>query len=361
MRSRNRLRWVGALLAAALVFPGVASAKPTEPTADLPGSRDSAVLKRFQGSKIVSYEHKSQGEFALPLAPLEKVPERKDTHNNFFFAPKQKKELVGDYTRLVYLTPPDHSPLELANSYADEVKRQGGRILFQCAGEECGGDPKRGSGGGGGRMSLSMHLYPEDTFTDKHLSLGDCLMRTQLSDRRYFSAQLAKPGTYVSVYTFTVAPDACESTMPNRTVALVQIIEGGREVESRSVTVNAAALAESISTVGRATVYGIYFDTNQAEIKGESEPTLEQMAKLLTDRPKLKVLIVGHTDNVGGYTANVELSQRRAKAVVSALSTRFKIAADRLTAVGVSSASPLDTNKTDAGRAKNRRVEIVEQ
>jgi hypothetical protein len=94
-------------------------------------------------------------------------------------------------------------------------------------------------------MSLSMHLYPEDTFTDEHLSLGDCLMRTQLSDRRYFSAQLAKPGSYVSVYTFS---------------------------------------------------------------------------------------------------ANVDRYQRRAKAVVSALTTRFEIA----------------SNETEAGRAKNRRVELVE-
>lgn len=189
-----------------------------------------------------------------------------------------------------------------------------------------------------------MHLYPEDTFTDEHLSLGDCLMRTQLSERRYFSAQLAKPGSYVSVYTFSVAPNACENTMGNRTVALVQVIEGGRELESQMVTVDAAALAESLSSGGRAAVYGIYFDTNKADLKPESDPMLEQSAKLLSDRPKLEVLIVGHTDNVGGYAANVDLSQRRAKAVVSALTTRFEIA----------------SNKTEAGRAKNRRVELVE-
>lgn len=79
------------------------------------------------------------------------------------------------------------------------------------------------------------------------------------------------------------------------------------------------------------------------------------------ERSSLKVLIVGPTDNVGGYGANLDLSQRRAKAVVQALSGRFKISADRLTAVGVSSAAPLGSNKTDDGRAQNRRVEIVER
>jgi OOP family OmpA-OmpF porin len=288
------------------------------------------------------------------------VPDKKDNHNNQFFAPKQKKLLEGEYTRLVYLIPPERSSLEVSRNYSDEVKRQGGNILFQCAGDECGGDPKRGSNGGGGRMSLSMHLYPTDSFTDKYNALGSCLMNGPISDRRYFAAQL-KPGTHVSVYTFTVGPEACEKVTPNRTVALVQIVEGGKDVGSSMVTVNAAQLAESISTAGRATVYGIYFDSNQAEIKTESSPTLDQIAKLLTDTPSLKVLIVGHTDNVGGYGSNVELSQRRAKAVVNELSTRYKIAAQRLTAVGVSSASPLDSNKTEAGRAKNRRVEIVEQ
>jgi outer membrane protein OmpA-like peptidoglycan-associated protein len=108
-------------------------------------------------------------------------------------------------------------------------------------------------------------------------------------------------------------------------------------------------------------VYGIFFDSSQAEIKSESSPTLEQIAKLLQDQPSLEVLIVGHTDNVGGYAADVELSQRRAKAVVTSLSTRYEIASERFTPVGVSSASPLDSNESEEGRAENRRVELVAQ
>lgn len=69
---------------------------------------------------------------STPLAPLEKVPERRDNHNNSYFEPKQKKELVGAYTRLVYLIPPERSPLEVVGNYADEVKRQGGKVLFEC-------------------------------------------------------------------------------------------------------------------------------------------------------------------------------------------------------------------------------------
>jgi len=348
------------LLIAVLFVPALASAKPTEPTADLPGSKDSALLGRFKGSLIVSYEHKGLAEFTLPLSPLEKVAGRKDKMNNNYFEPKQKKDLTGAYTRLVYLLPPERSSLEVLGNYKDEITKQGGKVLFQCKGDECGGSPALGVGGGGGDMSLSMYLYPVSTLTDKDFSLGSCLVRPHLSDRRYLAAELPKQGAHVSVYTYSVAPDACEGAMPNRTVALVQIVEG-QAAKNEMVVANASELARSISQEGRAAVYGIYFDSNQAEVKAASSPTLEQLAKLLQSQPSLKVLIVGHTDNVGGYRANLDLSERRAKAVVAALSSKYKIASDRLTPVGVSSASPLDSNKTDEGRAKNRRVEIVEQ
>jgi outer membrane protein OmpA-like peptidoglycan-associated protein len=351
-------KWI--LLVATLLVPGVASAKPTQPTADLPGSHDSSLIGRFQGSLIVSYEHKQYTEFTLPLAKLEKVPGRKDNHNNDYFEPKQKKELTGAYTRLAYLVPPERSSLEVMENYLDQVKKLGGNALFQCRGDACGGDEKRGSAGGGGRMSLSMYLYPFETFTDKFESVGYCLMFAQIKDRRYLAAELPKQGAHLSVYTFSVEAGACDQELGNRTVALVQIVEG-KERESRMTVPDASELARSISQSGRAAVYGIYFGSNRAEPEPESTPTLEQIAKLLQSQPSLKVLIVGHTDNVGGYSANVDLSQRRAKAVVKELSTRYKIAADRLTPVGVSSASPLDTNKTDEGRSKNRRVEIVEQ
>jgi outer membrane protein OmpA-like peptidoglycan-associated protein len=85
------------------------------------------------------------------------------------------------------------------------------------------------------------------------------------------------------------------------------------------------------------------------------------MAKALKADPKLKVLIVGHTDNQGKLDYNTSLSQRRAEAVAKALSAKHGIDAKRMTARGLASLAPLATNRTDEGRAKNRRVEMVEQ
>ena len=74
--------------------------------------------------------------------------------------------------------------------------------------------------------------------------------------------------------------------------------------------------------------------------------------------PNLKVAVVGHTDNTGDFNYNLQLSQRRAKAMVDAL-VKDGVAADRLAAVGVGSLSPVAPNNTPEGRAQNRRVELV--
>jgi outer membrane protein OmpA-like peptidoglycan-associated protein len=126
------------------------------------------------------------------------------------------------------------------------------------------------------------------------------------------------------------------------------------------VTVKAEEMAKQISNTGSVALYGIYFDFNKADIKPESAPTLEQIAMLLKDQPKLKLLVVGHTDNVGMFSFNLDLSQRRANAVVNDLVTKYRIDTNRLTPFGVSFASPVASNSTEEGRAKNRRVELVE-
>ena len=120
-------------------------------------------------------------------------------------------------------------------------------------------------------------------------------------------------------------------------------------------------LTSDIVKDGRAVFYGIQFDFDKADIKPESEPQLAEMAKAIKADPKLKVLIVGHTDNAGKLDYNTALSQRRAEAVVKILTAKYGIDAKRMAARGIASLAPIATNRTDEGRAKNRRVEMVEQ
>jgi OmpA-OmpF porin, OOP family len=108
-------------------------------------------------------------------------------------------------------------------------------------------------------------------------------------------------------------------------------------------------------------LYGIYFDTDKTDVKPESQPTLQEIAKLLKQDASLRLYVVGHTDNVGTYDHNLDLSQRRAAAVVGELTTKHGVAAVRLRPAGVGMLSPVAPNDNEQGRAKNRRVELVKQ
>jgi OmpA-OmpF porin, OOP family len=139
----------------------------------------------------------------------------------------------------------------------------------------------------------------------------------------------------------------------------LRIIE--KEAMNQDIVANADAFSNDIKATGHASVYGIYFDTGKSEIKPESDAALAEIAKLLKRDAGLKVNVVGHTDNVGGINSNMELSQARADAVVKALTSRHGIEAKRLRAYGVGPLAPVASNKTEDGKAKNRRVELVEQ
>lgn len=127
----------------------------------------------------------------------------------------------------------------------------------------------------------------------------------------------------------------------------------------QSVVVTADQIAKSVQDDGKVVFYGIYFDTDQSTLKKESAPTMAELGKWLKTNAKAKVAIVGHTDMQGSTEHNLELSRNRAAAVVAELTANYGINSDRLQAVGVGPHAPVSTNKTDAGRAKNRRVEMV--
>jgi OOP family OmpA-OmpF porin len=138
----------------------------------------------------------------------------------------------------------------------------------------------------------------------------------------------------------------------------LQVIEPAG-AELGQVTVDAGAISAGLQREGRIALYGVHFDTNKAVLREDSNAQLESMAKALKGNPALKVFIVGHTDNQGEFEANVALSQKRALAVAESLSGKYGIAPARLTARGVANLSPVSSNATEEGRARNRRVELV--
>jgi len=165
---------------------------------------------------------------------------------------------------------------------------------------------------------------------------------------RWVNGKLAKDGKEIWA----------QAEKGNGLIWLTIVEKGGMTQE---VVADAAAFGNDLKATGHAAVYGIYFDSGKSEVKPESEAALKEVAKLLSGDPALKLLVVGHTDSVGQLEANMKLSMARAEAVVQALVKGHGVGAARLKAQGAGPIAPVATNRTDEGRAKNRRVELVEQ
>lgn len=131
-------------------------------------------------------------------------------------------------------------------------------------------------------------------------------------------------------------------------------------VMEQEVIADPDAMASGMNATGHIAIYGIYFNHDSDAVKSESKPALEAIAEMLKTNKTLDVYVVGHTDSTGKPAYNLELSRKRAQAVVDKLVTKYGISQDRLKAEGVGSLSPISTNRTADGKKLNRRVELVE-
>jgi outer membrane protein OmpA-like peptidoglycan-associated protein len=321
---------------------------------DAPGAADLALSRRYQGSFILGQTVKEFDELALPAGPTEGK-----TWDN---AKKFSKLITaeGKVTRTAYLTPLNRSSLEVMQNFKNELSGKGFAPVFECAKEAC-------------RESFAVLKYRWDNKAAQPVGpnypqIRQLLLNAvfdQLIDVRYALMKKGGPGgdTYVALYAGLNTGGGHGSfsdVVRDRVSILVEAVEP-KGMETRMETVSAEKIAGDLTAQGRAVFYGLYFDFDKANIKPESGPQLAEMAKALKADPKLKVYIVGHTDNQGKLDYNLGLSQRRAEAVAKALSTSHGVAAARLTAKGAGPLAPLASNRDEAGKAKNRRVEMVEQ
>jgi outer membrane protein OmpA-like peptidoglycan-associated protein len=151
--------------------------------------------------------------------------------------------------------------------------------------------------------------------------------------------------------------------------SVIRIALEGSEADGMAVYLTSIRVAESETDVlydallakGRWVTQGILFETGKADLRPESRPVLKEIGSTMKKYGDLKILIEGHTDNVGSAASNLALSEGRAAAVKAALVAEFGVAGDRITTKGLGDTKPSVPNTTAAGRAQNRRVEIVKQ
>jgi len=317
---------------------------------DMAGAKDHAWTGRYAGSAILLQTVAAFDELTFPAGKAVRTGGKHFGHT---------VRAQGQLTRTVYVTPPGRSSLEVFRNFQEHLQGQGFVAEFQCAGiDECGEPFKelkyhwqdKASQVGGGSVTGDRGRFVQSVF-DGARDIRYALMR------KGEAAQAAYVGLYVALNQGGSFGDVSQS-LNERVTALVEVIEP-KAMETRIETVGSDSIASTLGSGGAVALYGLLFDTDQAVLKPESAPQLSEMVKYLSSGTA-KVYVVGHTDNQGTLDYNLGLSDRRAKAVADALIKRG-VAAARIVARGVGPLSPTASNADEAGRSRNRRVELVLQ
>lgn len=320
-----RSRRLAAALAAAFLL---AMPIATAASGDKPGTADHPLAGRYEDSTIKNQIVKGFEEITLPTAPFPAT--------GTIDMAKVTKSFAGKLTSTLYEGPGDRSALEVVRNYETALQARGFTKVFACRQKECGAPAKFWTAARG-PMNLA--------------SKWDTTVYTLLSLDR------PEGRVWVGVMAIELAPTTSKPLMAS---FIVNVVEEKPLDTDRMVVLDSATLSQSIESTGKVAIYGIHFDTGSEKLKAESAPQIAEIAKLLKSAPKLSVLVVGHTDTQGTLDINRSLSERRAATVVAALTGEHGIDKARLYAVGVGPAAPVASNRTEEGRARNRRVEVVE-
>ena len=296
-----------------------------EPGQDLP------YLGRYPGSVIDGYKTAHYDEITVPLGPLgENGLTRSET-------------VEGQVTYIRYNVPEDRSPLEFIRNYQQALRHAGFQILWQCANLGCRtnndapvntllwrGAPTNYQG------NVENFLFENGRMlTAEHHATDGVRTLIFINDNTLFGhSQIA------SVYSVQTRP-----------------MQGG-VVSSDAGPLTSAGMADALAQRGRFTMH-LPFDFNQATLRADAQPTIMALFQLMQQHSSLRVRLDGHTDLVGTATYNQQLSLNRALAVKSAL-TAQGIESRRIEVTGYGASRPVASNSTDDGRAKNRRVEVVD-
>jgi outer membrane protein OmpA-like peptidoglycan-associated protein len=304
---------------------------------DMPNSKDPAGMKRYEGSELVAYRAPKFDEYLLPLGPPTN------------FSPpvyEKSKPVEGQVSYYTYLAPMGRSPAELFRNYKQEFQRLGIQVQYE-----------KGAG------------QPGDFGSTFDKVANDCDLAQILAydgpDERLMVGQSrdTKPTYYlvfVTAYNDGVIPERLEGRVAKgRPIAQLVVISPDL-MEKKMAFLNSDDMKQAIRDSGEVAVYGLYFDTDKDAIKSESESAMVEISKLLKSDPTLRLHVVGHTDNQGKPDYNLDLSHRRATSIVAELRSKYGISANRLDAFGCGMYSPVASNEAETGRAKNRRVELVQ-
>jgi len=311
---------------------------PTQ-AGDIAGGHDVAFLERFQGASIIGYVSH----------PYDRLSFYDSTGND---QDADRRAVEGAVTRVVYRIPTGHSALEVFRNYENLVEAAG---MARTSEIPC--TPSY--------SNLLAEIFNQIAFGQ--LNGVFQLNATAEQPWCYFTAQAVANGQPLTlgvlvaekhgVLSATASDGSPMTYQPGEVVALVDLV-AAKPVQNQMVVVKAADMADALAAKGFVDLYGVYFDTDRTEVKPQSKATLDEVATLMKIDRSLRLEVSGHTDNTGSAQHNLTLSQGRADAVVQALVSQYGIDRSRLVAKGYGDTKPVASNADEAGKAKNRRVEL---
>lgn len=294
---------------------------------DIKGASDHPLVGRYQGSAINFYKQTDYAETALPKAAIPAGPGD---------APAAAMQPAkGRLTVIRYKGPTGRSALEVVRNFEQSMAAGGFKPVFGCRAAACGSGFK-----------FSKYARAEIEMIDDYASMTYTLMKL---DR-------PEGAVWASVFAVEQAGSGGAPATPH---AAVRIVEEKAIETGKIELLKADKIGQAIAANGRVALYAVEFDLDSDRLRPSSSAQIAEVAAYLKANPSVSVMIVGHTDTSGAFDYNRSLSDRRAASVVRAL-TGGGIAAARMTSFGAGPAAPVATNRTEEGRAKNRRVEIVD-
>jgi len=315
------------LIALLLLSVGASNAQ------DANGCKDHPLITRYLGATLAWCEEQNHVDYAIARGPV-------TGYKNIDLW----TEVKGKRTRLYYTISGTVSLRDLYLNYQSALKRAGVTILAE------GQQDKSTSPEVGSRTMIGVH-YARNDFPP---SVGINLLKGSATSAGSFYIAASMKHNNVPAH---VVVSGSQYTSEVKVMMLDIIEEVG--IDTDKVKVDAEWMKQQIEQHGKVAINDILFNTDKATVQAASLPVVAEIAKLLGLMPELKVFVVGHTDMTGTREHNLDLSKRRAAEVVRLLTTVHGIAAARLEAHGVGPLAPVSTNKTEAGKQLNRRVELV--
>ena len=304
---------------------------------DIDGIVEHPMIKRYPG-QVIAWQHiENYQPYKVAIGPV--AGYRKIT---------DWIETEGRVTRTFYkYEGEERTYSEIYKNYLDALKAED----FDILGEGIFADRKGNAIGSRQWMEVTFRANP----VNKPGAVGTMFSGTSSSGGAgviVAKKERAAGTAYVIVYV--------EQHSKNYVGTLIDIVEV-EAAETGFIVIDAEAMGSDIDEYGRVVLDGIVFDFDKATLKPESKAALDEIAKYLSAHPDKKFYVVGHTDSKGTFAYNSKLSSDRALAVADTLKKDYGIASDRLEPHGVGPLVPVFSNGSDAGRDKNRRVELVEK